>query len=86
MNTFRLVLVDEMFGVTDETYSRYALDLFSRFGFQLICVTPLKSSARVVDGYADSFHLVTKPNGRTSIITSVTAEQIAREQARSETA
>jgi uncharacterized protein YPO0396 len=84
-NTFRLVVVDEMFGVTDERYSRYALDLFHRFGLQLICVTPLSPSARVVDSYAHTFHLVTKPDGKHSTLTTITAERLEKERARTAT-
>lgn len=81
-DTFRLIVVDEIFGRTDEDYSKYALDLFHRFGLQLLCVCPLSPSARVVDPYVSSFHLVTKVDGRTSTITSVTAEQVQKERAK----
>src|SRR5947209_5430493 len=41
-NAFRLVMVDEMFSKSDDENSRYALELFTRFDFQLLLVTPME--------------------------------------------
>jgi uncharacterized protein YPO0396 len=48
---FHFVMVDEMFSRTASKYARYALDLFSQFGLQLLIVAPLDAKARVCEPY-----------------------------------
>ncbi len=45
----RFVMVDEMFSRSDDTHAEYALDLFARFGLQLLIVAPLDAKARVCE-------------------------------------
>src|SRR4051812_20684708 len=43
---FHFVVVDEMFSKVDDRYSEYALELFKKFGLQLLIVAPLDAKAR----------------------------------------
>ena len=42
---FHFVMVDEMFSRSDDAHAEYALDLFARFGLQLLIVAPLDAKA-----------------------------------------
>src|SRR5262249_15841877 len=42
---FHFVVIDEMFSKVDDQYSEYALELFRRFGLQLLIVAPLDAKA-----------------------------------------
>jgi uncharacterized protein YPO0396 len=59
--TFRLVVVDEMFSKTDDEFSTYLLELFKQFSLQLIIVQPLDSKVHLVQKYAERYHIVTRP-------------------------
>lgn len=58
VNRFRLVVVDEAFGKTDEENSQRALDLFKELGLQLVVINPFDAKSRIVENYVDSYHLV----------------------------
>jgi uncharacterized protein YPO0396 len=58
INRFRLVVVDEAFGKTDEENSQRALDLFKELGLQLVVINPFDAKSRIVENYVDSYHLV----------------------------
>jgi uncharacterized protein YPO0396 len=60
--TFRLVVVDEMFSKTDDEFSTYLLELFKKFNLQLIIVQPLDSKVHLVQKYVERYHIVTRPN------------------------
>ncbi|MGZ0657622.1 ATP-binding protein [Coraliomargarita sp. W4R72] len=60
--TFRLVVVDEMFSKTDDEFSTYLLELFKQFNLQLIIVQPLDSKVHLVQKYVEHYHIVTRPN------------------------
>lgn len=80
-NAFRLVLIDEMFSKSDDENSRYALDLFTRFDFQLMLVTPMEGKARLPMPYVKTYHLVSNPTKKSSTITQATVDQVtARER------
>lgn len=57
---FHFVVVDEMFSRIDDRYSEYALQLFQRFGLQLLIVAPLDAKARVTEPFVDCYLLVAK--------------------------
>ena len=44
-NSFRFVVVDEAFSKSDETNSRYAMELFKKLNLQLLVVTPARQNA-----------------------------------------
>jgi len=67
-DTFRLVVIDEVFARTDEENSQRALELFRKLGLQLLIVSPFDAKGRIVEDYVDSFHLTTNPNGSDSHI------------------
>lgn len=59
---FRLAVIDEAFAKVDDRYANYALDLFHRFGLQLMVIAPFDPKARVVEPYADYYILTAKQN------------------------
>lgn len=60
-STFRLVVIDEVFGSTDEEKSIRALEVFRALDLQLVIVSPFDAKARIAEDYVDSFHLTTNP-------------------------
>ncbi len=58
--TFRLVVVDEMFSKTDDEFSTYLLELFKQFHLQLIIIQPLDSKIHLVQKYVERYHVVTR--------------------------
>jgi len=74
---FHFVMVDEMFSRSDDSHAEYALDLFQRFGLQLLIVAPLDAKARVTEPYVGTYvHVVKdKQTNRSQLIT-ITAEQL----------
>ena len=76
---FRLVVVDEVFGKTDEAYSQRALDLFKALDLQLVIVNPFDAKSRIVEDYVHSFHLVSV---RDDISTMKRASRAEYEEAR----
>jgi uncharacterized protein YPO0396 len=75
-NRFGFVVVDEMFSKVDDHYSEYALQLFAKFGLQLLIVAPLDAKARVTEPYVGSYlHAVKDANTNMSEIFSMTARE-----------
>lgn len=57
---FHFVVVDEMFSRVDDGNSAYALELFRKFGLQLMIVAPLDAKARVTEDYVGCYLHVSK--------------------------
>lgn len=75
----RFVVVDEMFSKVDDRYAEYALQLFEKFGLQLLIVAPLDAKARVTEDYVGCYlHTVKNERTRTSNIISMTADDYRR--------
>jgi uncharacterized protein YPO0396 len=74
--SFRFVVIDEIFGKTDEANATYALKLFRKFKLQLLVVCPFTAQARVVDDFVGSYHLVTNPDRNDSQIIRASLEQV----------
>lgn len=73
---FRFVVVDEMFSKVDDQYAEYALELFKRFGLQLLIVAPLDSKARVTEPHVGCYlHVVKDAQTNCSEIFSMTARE-----------
>ncbi len=72
---FHFVVVDEMFSKIDDQYSEYALELFRKFGLQLLIVAPLDAKARVTERYVGCYLLVAKDEQSHSRIYSMTARE-----------
>lgn len=73
---FRFVVVDEMFSKVDDQYAEYALELFKRFGLQLLIVAPLDSKARVTEPHVGCYlHVVKDLQTNCSEIFSMTARE-----------
>ena len=80
--SFRFVVVDEMFSRSDETNSRYALQLFKQFHLQLLIVCPFDARARVVEPFVSSYHLTLNPTTKSSTVRTVSVEEIREHLAR----
>lgn len=73
---FHFVVVDEMFSKVDDQYSEYALELFEKFGLQLLIVAPLDAKARVTEPYVGCYlHAVKDPRTNRSELFSMTARE-----------
>ena len=74
---FHFVMVDEMFSRSDDQHAEYALELFERFGLQLLIVAPLDAKARVTEPYVGTYlHVVKDRQTNRSQLLSITAEQL----------
>ena len=80
--SFRFVAVDEMFSSSDETNSRYALQLFAKFHLQLLIVCPFDARARVVEPFVSSYHLALNPTTQASTVRTVTVGEVREHLAR----
>ncbi|EPG74860.1 hypothetical protein LEP1GSC058_1637 [Leptospira fainei serovar Hurstbridge str. BUT 6] len=56
-DSFRFVVIDEMFNNLDHENSRYAMDLFRQLGLQLLVVTPMDKIS-VVEPYIQNVYFV----------------------------
>ena len=75
-NRFQFVVVDEMFSKVDDQHAEYALELFQKFGLQLLIVAPLDAKARVTEPYVGCYlHVVKDEQTSHSEIFSMTARQ-----------
>jgi uncharacterized protein YPO0396 len=73
---FHFVVVDEMFSKVDDQYAEYALELFRKFGLQLLIVAPLDAKARVTEPYVGCYlHVVKDSQTNCSEIYSMTAHE-----------
>lgn len=77
---FRFVVIDEAFGRGSDDSTRYGLELFERFGLQLLIVTPLQK-IEVIEPYVSHVCLISNDNGKSSQLQNITiAEHLARRQ------
>ncbi|MCA9257894.1 MAG: hypothetical protein KDA61_01785, partial [Planctomycetales bacterium] len=75
---FHFVVVDEMFSKVDDRYAQYALELFQKFGLQLLIVAPLDAKARVTEPYVGYYaHVVKDAATSHAEVLSLTAEEFA---------
>lgn len=73
---FHFVVVDEMFSKVDDKYAEYALQLFRKFGLQLLIVAPLDAKARVTEPYVECYlHVAKDPESSRSEIYTMTAQE-----------
>jgi uncharacterized protein YPO0396 len=73
---FHFVVVDEMFSKVDDHYSEYALELFCKFGLQLLIVAPLDAKALVTEPYVGCYlHVIKDAQTNQSEIFSTTARE-----------
>jgi uncharacterized protein YPO0396 len=71
---FRFVVIDEAFGRGSEVSTRYALNLFTRLGLQLLIVTPLQK-IQVIEPHVSSVGFVDNLNGNYSRLQCLTVEE-----------
>jgi uncharacterized protein YPO0396 len=73
---FHFVVVDEMFSKVDDRHSEYALELFKKFGLQLLIVAPLDAKARVTEPYVGCYlHVAKDARTNHSEIARMTAQE-----------
>jgi uncharacterized protein YPO0396 len=66
-----------MFSRSDDHHAEYALNLFARFGLQLLIVAPLDAKARVTEPYVGTYlHVVKNKETSRSELLAISAEQI----------
>lgn len=71
---FHFVVVDEMFSKVDDQYAEYALELFEKFGLQLLIVAPLDAKALVTEPYVGSYlHVLKDEETNRSEVLGITA-------------
>jgi uncharacterized protein YPO0396 len=74
--TFRFVVIDEVFSKSDEANSRFAMDLFKQLGLQVLVVTPA-DKIQIVEPYIGSCHYVwNNEQGNCSQLETITVEQL----------
>ena len=65
-----------MFSKVDDQYAEYALELFGKFGLQLLIVAPLDAKARVTEPYVGRYlHVVKDDKSSHSEVLSMTARE-----------
>ena len=69
--SFRFVVIDEAFNRGSEASTRYALDLFTRLGLQLLIVTPLQK-IHVIEPHVSAVAYVDNPSGSNSRLQGLT--------------
>ena len=69
--SFRFVVIDEAFNRGSEASTRYALDLFTRLGLQLLIVTPLQK-IHVIEPHVSAVAYVDNPSGSYSRLQGLT--------------
>lgn len=73
---FHFVVVDEMFSKVDDQYSEHALELFKKFGLQLLIVAPLDAKARITEPYVGCYlHVLKDDRSNLSEVFSMSAEE-----------
>jgi uncharacterized protein YPO0396 len=80
-DTFRFVMIDEVFSRSDHENSRYAMELFKELGLQLLVVTPM-TALHVVEPYIAACHFVFNDReGRNSQVENMTLGQLHKQPA-----
>jgi uncharacterized protein YPO0396 len=75
---FHFVVVDEMFSKVDDQYSEHALELFKKFGLQLLIVAPLDAKARITEPYVGCYlHVLKDDRTNLSEVFSMSAEEFS---------
>jgi uncharacterized protein YPO0396 len=78
-DTFRFVMIDEVFSRSDHENSRYAMELFKELGLQLLVVTPM-TALHVVEPYISACHFVFNDReGRHSQVENMTLGQLRKQ-------
>ncbi|MCO7275005.1 ATP-binding protein [Cellulosimicrobium cellulans] len=68
------VILDEAFDKADAEYTRMAMNVFVRFGFQMVLATPQKL-LQTIEPYVGAVTHVTNPDRRQSLVADVTFEE-----------
>ena len=72
--TFRFAVIDEAFGRGSDESTRFALELFSRLGLQLLIVTPLQK-IHVIEPYVSAVGFVDNPESNNSRLQTLTIDE-----------
>jgi uncharacterized protein YPO0396 len=79
-NAFRFVVIDEAFGRGSDDSTRYALQLFTQLGVQLLIVTPLQK-IHVIEPHVSCVGFVDNVDGSYSRLQRITMEEHRRQRA-----
>ncbi len=86
-NRFHFVVVDEMFSRVDDGNSTYALELFRKFGLQLLIVAPLDAKARVTEEFVGCYlHVSKDEESNRSQVLRMTARELNEQETNNEAA
>ncbi|WP_320122978.1 SbcC/MukB-like Walker B domain-containing protein [uncultured Sphaerochaeta sp.] len=77
--SFRFVVIDEAFGRGSDESARYGLNLFKELDLQLLIVTPLQK-IHIIEPYVSSVGFVHNPEGKQSLLRSLTIKQYREEK------
>ncbi len=77
--SFRFVVIDEAFGRGSDESTRYALELFTKLGLQLLIVTPLQK-IHVIEDYINNVHFVHNREGKYSMLRNLSIEEYHQEK------
>jgi len=73
---FHFVVVDEMLSKMDDQFAEYGLELFKKFGLQLLIVAPLDAKARVAEPYVGCYsHAMKDDKTKQSEVLTMTARE-----------
>ena len=73
---FHFVVVDEMLSKMDDRFAEYGLELFKKFGLQLLIVAPLDAKARVTEPYVGCYsHAMKDERTKQSEVLNMTARE-----------
>jgi uncharacterized protein YPO0396 len=79
-DAFRFVMIDEAFGRGSDESTRFALDLFSRLGLQVLVITPLQKIA-TIERYVEAVGYVAQPDQMHSRLLSMTITEFRERRA-----
>ena len=78
LDTFAFVTIDEVFAKMDPVNSKFVMDIFEKWGLQLLVVTP-SSSINVVEDYIYFYNIVEKnPSTNKARVSLLTKEDVAQ--------
>ena len=77
--SFRFVVIDEAFGRGSDESAGFGLELFKKLNLQLLIVTPLQK-IHIIEPYVSTVGFVYSPEGRESLLRSLTIEEYMTEK------
>ncbi len=76
---FRFVIIDEAFSKSDDSNSKYALNLFKAMDLQLMVVTPM-DKVNLVEPFIESIHVTVCDNNKYSYVHNIKKEEFLNDK------